>query len=778
MGNRCDAFLPGSFYSHSVIYKTDADKIAESNDYGQGKQPSGSKRYWIAYSDRDDNTTYQTPSRSGGEFSHLRFNEKVRIAKIQNGFALVYREPAEQSQYPNISSNAESRGWVPMNNLLLWTTSPTDEKGIYEKALLVANIDANDKVADMGRVYNNPATRAGESRMKTDMNIYFIMKRAENGLVLLSRQFSLEGTSDQMLYGWVSESSYIKWNQRSCLEPTWDLQDVNYFKGKEVVIYGNSAQTKRAASFTYGRSLNIDEKEGSPTQYRMPKEALRFPILDNDTQDTAIYKCTTFGMIGGSLNAAIDARTKNIKHIESVLGRIQNMNLIVVIDGTKSMEPYYAPVKEAIKRGANFIREGYNFRVGVVIYRDYADGKYMTESLPMVKNDDPRLAQFLDQGGEYHIKSAPADKTKEEALYQGIAAALDYEKMGYSPNESNLMVIVGDCGNDENDTKIDPDDLAKKMVDSKMNLITFQVCHLNQEAYTRFNSQLRSLMISNIIAQYHRLSPNLEPNYKEVAYGYDLRSNLSDRNNGNRKEYFVFAVRQAEVGSQMPATNLSVLLSNSLSDFADAVQSRIDNVANSGRNFDFNVDKRDDLEAEVDSAFYIEMIGYERYIELKKTNSMSAFTGYTAKRDNNGRDYWKPIIYISADEFNNLVQRLEPVNRIAKENSDDRKGYVDAMKALLRSLVPDISESDLDKKSVGEVMSLIAGLNESSAALKGPSLIDIQDPKVVSHAQYFDIVSNFARKYRNLQNIKSKGYRYQLNFNNVKYYWIPIEDMP
>jgi len=777
LGTRCEAFLPASFYSHSVIYKSDAEMVANSSTYGQDEKPSGSKHYWIAYSDREGNTTYNGPSKSSGEYSHLFFNEKVRIAKIENDFALVYREPAVQSQYPNISTNAETRGWVPMKNLLLWITAPVDEKGIYEKALLAANIDAKEKVADMGRVYNNPLTRGGETLLKTDMNIYFIMKRGENGLVLLSEQFSLEGTSDRVLYGWVSESSYITWNQRSCLEPTWELEDVRYFTGKEVPIYAKPDKSRRAAGFVYGRSLNQEEEAESPTRYRLPKEALRFPILDNDGCDTTLYKCTTFGTIGGSLNAAIDAQKANKEAIEETVGRIQHMNLLVVIDGTKSMEPYYEPVKAAIKKGSDFIRDGFTFKVGVVIYRDYADGQYMTEYLPMVDKDDARLAKFLDTGGSYGIKSSPRDKSKEEALYQGIRLALDYKTMGYRPDESNLMVVIGDCGNDEKDDKINADDLVQQMVAAKMNYMTFQVCRENHPAYLSFNQQMRSIMMKNLETQYRRLSANLKPRMNRVASGYDLRSNLS-KEGSSSSEYFVSAVRQAEDGQQMPAQTLAVLLKNSLADFSEAVQNRIDNVIGGGKHFDYNVSVRDDLEAEVDSAFYVSEIGLERYLELKKTNTMSAFTGYTLKKDESGRDYWKPIIYISADEFNNLIQRLEPVNRIAKTNSDDRKGYVDAMKALLRSLIPDISDADLDRKTVGEVMALIAGLNESSAALKGPALIYIQDPKVVSHTEYLGLVTDFARKYRKLQNIKSKGYRYALNFNNVKYYWIPIEDMP
>ena len=776
LGNRCEVFMPYAFLKNTVIYKADADAIANSEDYGQKQlPPEGKFHAWVVFSDRADNVTYNSPSTQSGEFSHLFFRERLKIAKIKNGFALVYREPIENTVYPNISDYAESRGWVPMKNLLLWTTCPTDSKGIYEKAILAANVDALDKINDMGRIYNNPETKTGNDRVKTDMNIYFVMKRGENDLVLLSSDYNLLGYSDQTLYGWVSESSFINWNQRSCLEPTWNLQDVNYFRGESVNIYIDESMTKSASHFVFGRSLNPVEKDGSPTQYRLPKEALRYPILDNDTGDSTIYKCTSFGQLGGSLNAAIDLQREIVGRTETIMDRIMHMNLIIVIDGTSSMKHFYAPIKEAIKKGANFIRPGYTFKVGVVIYRDYPDGEYMTECLPMVNQDDPRLAKFLDNGGEYGIKSVGT--TWEEALYQGIAAALDYKRMGYSPDESNLMVIVGDCGNNENDNNINPDDLINKMLNSKMNLITFQVRRESQEAFLLFNQQLRSLMMSNVRSLYQRLSNNLKPRMKDVAYGYDLKTNLSEITKED-SEYYVFQVRQAEDGHEMDARILAELINNGLGDFADAIKKRIDLIANHGNIFKPNFG-RDGLVQQLDSAVFFDFYGKDYYQKIKNTNTMIAFTGYTSKKNKLGRDYWKPIIFISSDEFDNLIQKLEPVNKVARGNSNSRTEYVAAMKALLRSLIPDIKEEDLDNTNLDEIQALIAGLNESTQAQKkGPSLIDIIDPKVISQAKYFEIVSTFARKYRELINIKNKGYRYQKSINNMNYYWIPIEDLP
>jgi len=151
--------------------------------------------------------------------------------------------------------------------------------------------------------------------------------------------------------------------------------------------------------------------------------------------------------------------------------------------------------------------------------------------------------------------------------------------------------------------------------------------------------------------------------------------------------------------------------------------------------------------------------------------------GYTRVKDSSDRDYWKPIIYISTDELSTLISQLQGVNAAAQQG--DRKPYVDAMKALVRSMLPDISSAEMDAMGVQEVMNLITGLNASTQALKGPTLVQVQDPKAVSNAGFQGMVTRFQQKYNGLKKIKNdKNYKYSLMINNTKYYWIPVEDMP
>ena len=77
-----------------------------------------------------------------------------------------------------------------------------------------------------------------------------------------------------------------------------------------------------------------------------------------------------------------------------------------------------------------------------------------------------------------------------------------------------------------------------------------------------------------------------------------------------------------------------------------------------------------------------------------------------------------------------------------------------------------------------EVMATVAGLNEAATALKGPSILEIANPQAVSHTEYASLVSDFRKKFQMLQRLKSTPYKYTRVFKGLKYYWLPVEDLP
>ena len=649
--SRVEVFMP-QILQERIVSTTSVNKLLKDASWGQ-KSPVKNKRYWVVYSDREENPAYSNPSNNSTIRCKLNFNQEVRIAQIKNGYALVYED--NLNEYPNISRFAKVLGWVPMSKLLLWNSCPTNDLGIYHKALISANISEKTKNSKekFYQLYKNPEL-ASKNFIAPTMDFYFIMKRLDNNMVLLSRECRMDGASSQVLVGWVKESTYVPWNQRSCIEPNWSPYDVDQFKKSNTTVHISYDANLRNNILTYdfGKKNNSGTTEFD--KYRMSQHVLRYPILDHKSDD--IYKCNAFGTMSGAMNEAIMLKDKLEKIGKEASSYIRNMNLIICIDGTKSMEPYFPAVKSAIAEAIKYIPEDQTLKVGFVIYRDYTDGKGLVEYLPLVSPKDPRIAKFLDNGGTYGIKSSSADRTHVEALYKGIETAIDPKKMGFNPKHSNFLLVVGDCGNDEKDKRcVSSAELLNRMIKNNVHLMSFQVYRKNDYAWSLFNDQMSSLIRDNVQRRYQNLGTGVKVAYDELADGYELKS----KNSG---QMYLGSIRYGKLNEAMPAQKLKDLILNNVNKFVKHIEEGI-NIIEEGLGGGYTTEvistknNEESVAAKTDEARLKELIGEENYKFFKNINAIYSYIGYTPKSDLQNREFWKPVIFISSDEFGLLVEK-------------------------------------------------------------------------------------------------------------------------
>lgn len=762
--SQCKAFLPKALFN-SVLSETETSALASSSNFGQSRNEEPNvKKYWEAYSDRNNNTVYTTPDGTT-PCGELKFNEKVRIAEIKGKYALVYSDPI--GKYPEITQYAESKGWIKMDNLLLWSSCPADEKGIYYKALICYNMSSNTKKELAG--YENPMQKGQGFSLNTDLKFYFIMKKVDD-MVLLSSEYTLEGESSKVLYAWVPEGAYVPWNQRSCLEPSWEKEDVKYFAAKN--IEANVCTEKELkhimTTFTF-REGNDDPSDRY--YYRMRPDDLRYPILDGSTD--VLYEVSSFGTLGGKTTVTTGGNNNQapseLAIKQATLDKLSKLNLVIVIDGTASMDKYFPAVKNAITKGAEFFAsQHYDMKVGIVIYRDYSDGeKGLAEVYPLSKPDDDGLSKFIYSGGSYGIKSSPADRTHTEAVYYGIQEGL---KLFKDEKESNIMLVVGDCGNDPNDNKITKESLIENLVKKNVNFMGFQVRNNQIADWALFNNQMIQIMRNTLQQKYDKLvsggGAKVKP--KMTSDGYEMVNDLD-------LGIFVAAHKYAVNGTELSAEHLTNLMTESIRYCADAVQTQKDIIVGyDPRRAMGGSNDAVDATSKYNIALVKQLMGDD--FDLISTNTTLSFRGWVKKTDSSGKKLFKPVLFISDKEFQNLLERLAPVNAAARTNQ--REPYINAMKALIRSLVPDITDQELDRQGIDKTMKLVAGLNEKSDALKDYTLLQIGNRQDVPDDVYMSLVKGFSRKYSTLERIKKDNYKYTRTFNGITYYWIPMEQLP
>lgn len=752
--SKCDAFLPNDFLESAVLKESTINNFLKDASYGQNGR--NTRKYWVVYSDREKNKAYKTP---GGTQVHstLNWNEPLRIARISGKYALVYSEPNKKVTWPKISTSAKEKGWVPMENLLLWDSSLADDKGILYKALICHNTDAGS--LSKGHSYFHPTDQSNPAEISSGLEFYYILKRDKGGKVLLARSPKMTGDTDQVLFGWLSTDSYIPWNQRSCIEPTWDEEHVDYFASQKAQVHVYDTDGDIATTWTYGAKLKIPVED--EYIYRMNPEALRFPLLDATASNPLFYECSSFG----AQDVEVQGRRKEFYQ------KLQNINLTIVIDGTESMKNYFPAVYDAIQKGCEFFdEEKYKIKVGVVIYRDYLDGdEGLVEVFPFSKPNDPALLEFLQKGGKYGIRSA--DRTYAEALYYGMNTALD--KLKVAPGESNVMLVVGDCGNAENDTKApSQEELEKKLLDKQVNLLSFQVSQKDHEAWRLFNKQLPTMNKNILQAKYDDLFKGTEVKSRRRTNGYVFMNSARNDGTFDGMELYFGEAKYATAGTELKAEELTELMQSSLQKYAEYVKYQITLAVNSG--------------GAPTSKAVKESTGYaqnQKWLEKKgllSSSDLLAFRGTTPRyyKDDDQYPLYKEILFITSEEFTELLAKLEPVNKVAEStSSNNRDPYIDAIKQLIKSFAPGITSNELTKLGYSNITKMIKGLNASSEAMDGDYTL-YQIAEVISADKYRTLVGDFSKKYKTLRSLKNKNYDFVKEFNGVIYYWIPIEYLP
>lgn len=741
--------------AHGTYKKSDLDK--EFRPGGKWGLKSTVKEFWKVYSDRNRNKLYADAALTQSLPNMLAFGQPVIIAEVKGDAALVYEDP-KMERYPVIPSYAKPLGWIPMDNLLLWDRCPTDQRGVQYKALIAINLNKMAGKEFKGKYYESPTDIKESKDLLMDMNFYFIMKETPDGSrVLLCRNPSIFGNN---LYGWVDDNAFSRWDQRACIEPTWDPQYVETHKGQMVGIYGDDQLTSgnKVTNWEFGGSNGDKDRWNA---YRMVPEQLRFPIVERVQEDAKWIHCTSFSDRQGKANYDSGSRsvTSDVERMRRMRGQ---MNVVIVADASTDMQDILPAIKNSIDKCKNFGGQGLKVKVGAVLYRGSSQGEAGIEVVPLTSYDDQLL---LSKFTATKANGKLTGKERDMALGLALKKASDPALMGFNKDQNNLIVVVGSRGAPDNDSHIDSQEVKSRLIDNNVQVMSIQVMRNQTGSWVNFNDQMRDVILNNVKAQYAAIGDRADFKQRQQGDGYNFYSvkNAKDRN----KSVLFAQIRYGkDLGKALTPQDVSKYLENGINKFAETTATWNDHFEESLGNIQF------------DPSFLERYLGKSGYQKWQKIKAISAFDGYAIQKDGEGNPYWHYILYLSDDELRKLLDDLKPAYLAAKAQSDDRKPYIDAMRAIVKAHLGQNDDKGIDLMDADELQELIYGLDVHSEMTNRRKLKDIQDPRIVTPIEFRKLISKFSANYEKLQSIQNDGYSYRVKMGQNYYYWIPIEDLP
>ena len=741
-----------SWSKNYTSYQEYALSRVKKGDLGSPKN----KTAWIAYSDRDNNNTTSTPG--GSNYSSLSFMEKVYIAEVKNDYALVFTDNYINN-YPTINLTAISKGWISIDNLLLWPKCPQNKNLIFQKGLVVGDPSKSNSLVQNPPYVTEPSSSGSNNGNAYRLEILFIMKTVDKGgktFYLLSKEMTVKNRTSEVR-GWLSEDYITLWDQRLCLEPTTASQNFDFYKnlGLFPAIYQLSKEAK---------NLYLTKQQGRPfwiykefSKERMNAYTMRPPILSKD--DDHIYRVASIASIDAGQKKQ-EQKPKDEEDLEQWKALQRNINIILVIDATSSMKNYYSPVANALQNIMRQDWEGKSINVGVVLYRNTADGSREIE-YQKVERDINLAINFIESNKD---DVSSVGTMHFESLYKGLETALDKQKMGYESNHSNFMIVIGDAGNLNNGSATV---IANKMANNRINLLAFQVNHLGNEAYDDFATEMGDIIKKTV---QDRGADDVE---------FKLQSNrlyIVTRKNSKIPSLIYGGYKFANPGKSESTDVLKNNIISNVKDFVSLVEDKISSLskAQSG-----GLDGDNSAE-EVRLREILEEFGWENsritnYINDLKTGGVTKLIGLAPVRvkgtDKSLFDY---VLFFSSDELANIIKELK---KLEKSNISNRKAYQDALVAMGQAFLGQMTRDDIEGMSIDQLISQIYGVPVQISNC-GVKIIEIPDKSKVSDSELKDYISVFNIKRSGLENIYNNAYLGKFKSNGLTYIWIPLSDMP
>lgn len=735
------------------------------------KHPGVKSGYvWTVLSDRENNTTYQEPDRFSKAYTTLGFREKIYVADVKNGFALVFSSEEKQTNFPQIDAPVW-KGWVPIKNLLLWNQCPKERNQIYNKGVVVNTPDAGAQIKQNPNYLFGPNPNASESSVfSSDLDILYVMKTEEVGdktYYLLSQRniLNLQGRYDDDLLGWLPNDYLEAWNYRLLLEPTSSSRAVAYYQGKNLVpaIFpeGNNGLNNARDYQRTGEAKGFLWIYDKFSPQRMANYRMRNPVLDNSAELYHVATLSTFNQIDVDIDAMNDARRNLQKYKEA----LNNINMIFVIDNTASMRKYYPAVAESLEEILKKDRKT-KLKVGAVLYKDYKDPK--TVNYRALTSNVNEIIGFINTNKDNCNSIDPDDY---EAMFEGLKTALDATKMKYNSTESNFIVLIGDAGNHrtaptgENWQKM-AKDLAKKMSENNVNFLAYQVNNTGGKADQDFGWQIGVLQEEYA----KRISDKIG-----TKVDFELKTNrfyALERINKTQLALPVYdTYKYLAAGQSETTTGLKGIIENNYDDFCKIVDDKIMDLTSliqsggSGKTTGGlqEASVRETLRAMGKSEEEI-----TRMIEAIKKGGVVKFRGWTPLKTKEAPyNIWDYVLLFSENELAELIRNLDKINSISV---NEAQAVQDALIAIGQAMIGNFRPEG----SVSDMLKQIYGLPVNLTTCGNFSFEDIIKLPKDTLAMYINDFNNKLASLKAIRRNKASSF----NQGDLTYYWIRLYDMP
>ena len=808
---------PVSVMRRPLKYSRPTEVLQEPSHLGRNS-PAGvnSGLVWTVYSDRIDNPTYADPDSTSLQKEWLPFVQPLYVLEeggVDGDYLHVVHDPHLTAF--ELSGYHTDYGWIHKSKVVLWEHSLVVERSrINRKALVLNTVDTfmGDDVVAGQQVQFQSAPKIGAPFTGERANLlsfWYVHKTVgddRTGYALLGRHPSLrERTVGHTIAGWVPLNRLVRWDTRVAIEPNWHESAIRKRRaGRDARFFADLASARE-----YGQGRVPDARytlwASDPLQDRPVGEWMRFPVLSPVADSSNIVAAGVMGRIVTSRGTSLDPASIALltRRIDLLVTRARRINIVFVIDGSLSTRGHLRPIARGLARSIRQLKEQDShrsnsernrYRFGALVYRDWPEVAYgKLIELNVLTDDGASVLKFLSEMESFHRD----DRDPGQALFYGMDQALRWS--GFSPQETNAIVLVGGAGNHRRTAKEYPDDAtAQVRPEGIVDLLSNLNCHLFA-MQVRGTSKADKATRDDFLAQARKIM--LGAAWRKVAelrqaYGAEVCPDPVIDHRGP-----VMSLRGATSGGWILSSDgdlapspevVSERVTQFVAHLGDRTQELVrllsgiatgrvpgdsqDGVDLSG---DFAT-QFSDFEPGILDVLRLCGVPRDRIEDILTTEKFLLYTrGYTPTHvEGQAEPLFRPVLLVDRTELYRMLTRLDDLTRAAS-SSAARQSLKDAWVQMLRVFLGDIDREELEGMTIEEINNLIWGIPYASPLLRGMLLRDIHSRIRLPDDRFSEVLHLITEKRDSLAAIfQTDQYRYSFRSGESTYYWLPTDVIP
>ena len=467
---------------------------------------------WIVYSDRSENG-YENEYSNGFKAGELKIGQPLVVYDVKGNRLQIGDLPVREGR----KYTKNILGWIDAKKLVLSSKAVLGTKGGPRKGMVLTSVDAFNQDDDIVEILENnyyfqAPIFTGSKAVERDtqakkFRFLFIIKQTPNGYLLSSTDNLANDIKNSHLNirGWLPSGKITLWEHRVCLEPNTESEVVKQHENKTFHVIDEEYNfDKYLQSGQLGnKSWTLREIE---LDYKRPlAHVMRMPILSGWRNETENNKkiAAIAQMIADEDEDEDEVEIENkgdeLAKLKSQLAKMEDLakqiNILFVIDGTASIRKYGPSASNAVSEFMKTMRSDLstnNFRFALGVYRHYVDSKNPT--FPDYEFESWTANEDIIRKRLENLKFASSNPKHEESLFMGLTRAIN--DANFSSEETNIVVLIGDAGNDNEDFR--EEYTIEKVIDlvhkKNINLISFQVNYPAKKAYAFFNKEVNDII--------------------------------------------------------------------------------------------------------------------------------------------------------------------------------------------------------------------------------------------------------------------------------------------